>query len=211
MNDASLFPQSVAPLEYERELWNTGIRHVAGVDEAGRGALAGPVVAAAIIANNSCVPLLYEVKDSKKLSAEKRNTLLPRILELVTAVGVGIVSVDEIDRINILQASLLAMKKAVDALCVRPELCLIDGNMKAPIEIAQRTIIKGDDRIFSIAAASIVAKVTRDRLMSELSVSFPQYGFGDHKGYGTESHLSAIREFGPSSHHRMSFHLPKGP
>jgi ribonuclease HII len=206
MTEAALFPDAdPPPLEFERSLWKTGLRWIAGVDESGRGALAGPVVAAAVISSETCVPLLGQVKDSKKLSPEIREELFDEIQAHSVAVAVGIVSVEEIDRINILRASLQAMRIAVESLSTLPDLCLIDGNMPIPLEVAQQSIIRGDDRIFSISAASIVAKVTRDRLMRKLDREHPNYGFAAHKGYGTEEHLNAISQFGICIEHRRSF------
>jgi ribonuclease HII len=201
----SLFDLGDGPLSMERNLWRDGFARVAGVDEAGRGALAGPVVAAAVIFDERAAELSKEIRDSKKLSPEQRERLFPLIQETALAFAVGIVAPSEIDEINILQASLKAMKIAVARLDPPPHLCLIDGNVRAPIELPQKCIIKGDDRVVTIGAASILAKVTRDRLMSELSLQFPHYGFSENKGYGTETHLQALQTFGPSPHHRRTF------
>ena len=193
------------PFDLERELAQTGFSRIAGVDEAGRGALAGPVVAAAVVLKPSAAELIGRVTDSKKLSPAAREELFDPIHAHSEAVAVGIVSAQEIDRVNILQATLRAMKEAIEE--ARPDLCLIDGNVRAPVAIRQLTIVKGDLRVFSIAAASIVAKVTRDRMMDALDASYPDYGFLRHKGYGTADHIRAIRAFGASAIHRKSFHL----
>jgi ribonuclease HII len=200
-----LFDWDNSPLSLERKLWQDGYRFVAGVDEAGRGALAGPVVAAAVIFDDRVTGFFKKIRDSKALSPEKREELFPRIHEYAVSVGVGIVEPSEIDRINILQASLKAMAIAVAGLNPQPDICLIDGNARAPIQIPQKCIVKGDTRVLTIAAGSIIAKVTRDRLMSKLSGLHPQYGFSENKGYGTETHLRALSEFGPTSQHRRSF------
>ncbi len=207
MTHDDLFPFDDSPLGLEKDLWHSGFAHVAGVDEAGRGALAGPVVAAAVIFPHRLGKLADRIRDSKKLTPEVREELFPLIEEAAVAVGVGIVESDEIDRTNILEASLKAMKIAVEALDPAPQICLIDGNVRAPIEIPQRLIVKGDDRVLSIGAASIVAKVTRDHLMIELHHLYPSYGFADHKGYGTDLHRRILKETGPCPAHRRSFDL----
>ncbi|MEW5798021.1 MAG: ribonuclease HII [Bacteroidota bacterium] len=192
-------------LEFEKKYWDRGIHYVAGVDEAGRGPLAGPVVASAVIFEQGV--LIGGVNDSKKLTEKKREELFHTIHEKALAIGIGIVSHDVIDRINILQASFLAMNKALDHLKMPPEQLLVDGNFfrheKYPVE----NIIKGDSLSHSIAAASIIAKVTRDALMKELHEQYPQYGFAKHKGYGTKAHIEAIRKYGYSPIHRRSFHV----
>jgi ribonuclease HII len=207
MTQPWLIPMAEGPLALERELWRSGVRLMAGVDEAGRGALAGPVVAAAVIVPPRVEALLSRVRDSKKLSPGQREDLMPLIRECALAVGTGVVGPEEIDRVNILNASLEAMRIAIEALDPCPRLCLIDGNCRVPHPLPQRLIVKGDDRVFSIAAASIVAKVTRDRLMDELDARYPQYGFSRNKGYGTADHLRALGDFGPSAVHRRSFSL----
>ena len=190
-------------LEFERSLWEEGIRRVAGVDEAGRGPLAGPVVAAAVLVPRGFY--LPRVDDSKRLSPAIREELFGMIRAGAAGIGVGIVGHEEIDRINILNATLQAMEEAVAALPERPEFLLIDGNRYGRGTIPHRTIIDGDALSFSIAAASIIAKVTRDRLMVEFDREFPGYGFAKHKGYGTREHRDAIQRQGFCPIHRMSF------
>jgi len=195
----------VEMLSYERELWNSGNKYVAGVDEAGRGPLAGPVVAAAVIFPDDVY--IEGVDDSKRLSALRREQLYSVIIKRALSVATGIVDEREIDRINILQASLKAMRMAVGRLSVRPDHLLIDG-ICLPEKFYPQTPIKGGDtKCFSIAAASIVAKVTRDRIMIEYDRVFPQYGFARHKGYGTRAHVEAIRRHGPCRIHRRSFKM----
>ena len=191
-----------ALMRYERQYDGEGL--IAGVDEAGRGPLAGPVVAAAVILYPGAE--ILGINDSKQLSEKKREALYPEIIEKSMAVGVGIVSAGRIDEINILQATYEAMRKAVGALCFRPDLLLIDAVTIPGLEgIRQVPIIKGDAKSLSIGAASIVAKVTRDRMMRELDTLYPEYGFAGHKGYGTAAHIEALREFGPCPIHRRSF------
>ena len=190
-------------LEFERGLWAQGIDHVAGVDEAGRGPLAGPVVAAAVILPKELS--LEGVNDSKKLSAKQREILYAVISENAVSIGVGIVDRETIDRINILQAATLAMRKALEALSYPPEFALVDGNSFKHETLKFMNIIGGDARSLTIAAASIIAKVTRDRIMCDLDTRFPEYGFAQHKGYGTRQHLEAIRKYGPCEIHRRSF------
>jgi ribonuclease HII len=191
-------------LEKERTLWAQNIRHVAGVDEAGRGPLAGPVVAAAVIFPKEFV--LDGVDDSKKLSARKRDELFMMISQQAMSIGIGIIDHKEIDRINILQATHAAMRKALEDLTIKPDYVLVDGNTFNHDTLRFQNIIGGDAKSFTIAAASIIAKVTRDRLMCELDICFPQYGFARHKGYGTPQHIEAIRTFGICEIHRKSFH-----
>ena len=176
---------------------------MAGVDEAGRGCLAGPVVAAAVILDETRP--IHGLRDSKVLSERKRNELFQQIRERALAYSVGMTAAEEIDRINILQAALLAMEKAVLALREKPDCVLIDGNTKTSLPIKQRAIVKGDSKCASIAAASIVAKVTRDRFMTEVEREYPGYGFSRHKGYPTKEHLGALRNLGPCPIHRKSF------
>lgn len=175
---------------------------VAGVDEAGRGPWAGPVVAAAVVLDAACIP--EGIGDSKSLEAETREVLYQRIIACAR-VGVGIADVDRIDRDNILNATLWAMAQAVAALGQSPRLVLIDGNRAPRLRYESRTVVKGDALCLSIAAASIIAKVTRDRLMMELGRSWPNYGFERHKGYGTPEHKSALDRHGATPHHRRSF------
>ena len=189
-------------LSYETEAKNNGYRFVAGIDEAGRGPLAGPVVAAAVILPEEH---LYGVKDSKKLSHSTREKLFPLIQKAAISFGVAVVEVETIDEINILQAACLAMKKAVEQLSCPADFLLVDGNQKIDSLVKQRTIVGGDNLSRSIAAASILAKVTRDRLMMEYHKEYPQYVFDQHKGYGTHLHRNRIRIFGPCPIHRRTF------
>lgn len=179
-----------------------GIRPIAGVDEAGRGPWAGPVVAAAVILGPEKIPA--NIDDSKFLDEEARAYLYRRIMK-VAAVGVGIADVERIDRQNILIATLWAMAQAISNLSAVPKLVLVDGNKAPRVKMGVRTIVKGDAKCLSIAAASIVAKVTRDRMMIEYARQYPGYGFERHKGYGTEEHQAAIQKLGVSALHRRSF------
>ena len=189
--------------EIEDSHFENGIQIICGVDEAGRGPLAGPVCAAAVILPpHADIPGL---NDSKKLSDKRRRELFPVIKETAVAYGIGIATHEEIDEINILQATYLAMERAIRALSVKPELALIDGNRARDFGIPVETVVKGDSRSASIAAASILAKVTRDDMMLELADTYPQYGFEIHKGYGTKAHYAALDEHGISPIHRMSF------
>ena len=176
---------------------------MAGVDEAGRGCLAGPVVAAAVILDENRP--VHGLKDSKALSEKGRNELFQQIREKALAYSVAMTGAEEVDRINILRATLLAMEKAVLDLPKKPDCVLIDGNAKTSLPIEQKAIVKGDSRCASIAAASIVAKVTRDRIMTEMEREYPGYGFLRHKGYPTKEHLGALRNLGPCPIHRKSF------
>jgi ribonuclease HII len=188
---------------FEREARKGGYIQIAGVDEAGRGPLAGPVVSAAVVLPESFD--ILGVDDSKKLSPKKRSELFPQIKDAAQAVGVGIVDAQTIDRINILQATLRSMAMAVADLPVSPDYLLVDGIFKISLPLPQMTVKKGDSRSISIAAASIIAKVTRDRLMLEYDKLYPQYGFAKHKGYPTQAHKKAVRHFGCSPIHRKSF------
>lgn len=190
-------------LQYERNLWNEGKKYVAGLDEAGRGPLAGPVVAAAVVFYEN--PQISMINDSKKLTEEVREYLFDLILN-ETLCGIGAAEVGEIDRINIYQASFLAMDRALENLNTQPEHLLVDGRAFPRNDIPFTTIVKGDSLSYSVAAASILAKVTRDRMMREYDQEFPQYGFANHKGYATREHLDAIEEFGYCPIHRRSFH-----
>lgn len=181
---------------------------VAGVDEVGRGALFGPVVAAAVIISASALPQLSEVgvKDSKQLSAKQRRDLAQQIQEVALSWNIGFATAQEIDRINILQASLLAMRRAVVKLNPQPAICLVDGRFALPdLPIPQKTLVKGDERSLVIAAASIVAKVWRDELLVRFAQKYPEYDLAANKGYGTERHRLALRQYGSSPQHRMSF------
>lgn len=198
-------------LALEGQAFRRGYRMVAGIDEAGRGPLAGPVVAAAVILPRGV--MLPEVNDSKQLTEEKREELFDLICRDALAVGVGVGEHDVIDRINILQATLCAMRDAVLSLSMKPDFLLIDGISSVPMNIPQRTVKKGDSLSLSIAAASIIAKVTRDRMMVDYDAQYPGYGFASHKGYAAASHLAAIASLGPCPIHRKSFsgvkeHLP---
>ena len=189
--------------QFEEELFAQGYQVVCGVDEAGRGPLAGPVCAAAVI-----LPPHLEIPgldDSKKLSDKRRRELFPVIKEQAIAYGIGLASHEEIDEINILQATFLAMERAIAQLQIKPEYALIDGNRTKDFGLPVKTVVKGDSLSANIAAASVLAKVTRDMLMEEAAVEYPGYGFEIHKGYGTRAHYDALREKGPSSIHRMTF------
>jgi ribonuclease HII len=204
MTQADLFPHTpVDLLSFERQAIGRGYRRIAGVDEAGRGPLAGPVVAAAVILPPGLA--IDGVDDSKKLSPDKRERLFDIIMARADSVGVGMGSAEMIDRINILQATRHAMLEAVSRLRPPPGYILIDGISTIDSPLPQKTVKKGDSLSLSIAAASIIAKVTRDRLMVELDAIHPGYGFSAHKGYGCASHLEAIRRLGPSPVHRLSF------
>ena len=201
-----LFPEDDSPLDmlaHEAQAARRGCRAIAGVDEAGRGPLAGPVVAAAVILPAGLI--LPGVDDSKKLTAAMREKLFEVISREAISVGVGIGDHELIDRINILQATLRAMRDAVESLIPNPDFLLIDGISNIPINTPQKTVKQGDSLSISIAAASIIAKVTRDRMMNEYDLLYPGYGFASHKGYGAASHLAAIAELGPSPIHRRSF------
>ena len=189
--------------EIENSFYSEKISVICGVDEAGRGPLAGPVCAAAVILPKDLE--LPGLTDSKKLTDRKRRELFPLSQEHAVAYGIGFATEQEIDEINILQATFLAMQRALDQLAVMPDLALIDGNREKNFGIPVKTVIKGDSLSANIAAASILAKVSRDNLMVELAETYPQYGFEIHKGYGTKAHYAALREFGPSPIHRMTF------
>ncbi len=189
--------------KFEHECREEGFLTVCGVDEAGRGPLAGPVCAAAVI-----LPPDLEIEglnDSKKLSEKRREALYDVITSQALAYGIAFVDEREIDEINILQATFLAMRRAVEQLSLRPDIVLVDGNRAPELELPVRTIVKGDSLSANIAAASILAKVTRDRFMLEQDVIYPQYGFAVHKGYGTQAHYAALREHGACPIHRRTF------
>ena len=189
--------------EIEDSFYDQGLQVICGVDEAGRGPLAGPVCAAAVI-----LPRGLEIpglNDSKKLSDKRRRELFPEIQKQALAFGIGFASEKEIDAINILQATFLAMERALAQLPVKPELVLIDGNREKDFGIPVKTVVKGDSLSANIAAASILAKVSRDDVMLEMARKYPQYGFEIHKGYGTKAHYDALRQFGPSPIHRQTF------
>ena len=190
--------------KYEKEYYEKGYKAIAGIDEAGRGPLAGPVVAGAVILPKDC--LLEGINDSKKLSEKKREKLYDDIIENAVAWGVGVVEHTVIDEINILNATRKAMKLALENLKVKPDYILIDAEKKVDTNgIPYLPIIKGDALSISIGAASIIAKVTRDRMMKEYDKIFPMYGFEKHKGYGTKAHVEALKEYGPCMIHRNSF------
>ncbi len=189
--------------EIEDSLYGESVHIICGVDEAGRGPLAGPVCAAAVI-----LPPHLELNgltDSKKLTDKRRRELFPMIQEQAIAYGIGLASEQEIDEINILQATFLAMQRALDQLPVRPDLVLIDGNREKDFGLPVKTVVKGDSLSANIAAASVLAKVTRDDLLVEMARTYPEYGFDIHKGYGTKAHYEALRKYGPCPTHRMTF------
>ena len=188
---------------FEKEARKSGHSLIAGIDEAGRGPLAGPVVSAAVVLPENFN--IVDVDDSKKLTPKKRADLFPRIQEAALAVGVGIVGPETIDSINILQAALLSMAKAVENLTIQPDYLLIDGPFPIPLNMPQKPLPKGDSLSISIAAASIIAKVTRDRMMVDFDRTYPGYGFSKHKGYPTKTHREAIIKFGCSPIHRKTF------
>lgn len=201
-------------LEFERAFWRDGFPCVAGLDEAGRGALAGPVVAAAVIlpvlpdgdwTQHELFCTIARANDSKKLGERARQGLFDPICQLARAYAIGSASQPEIDALNILRASHLAMVRALEQLSLAPDALLLDALVLAQSALPQQGIIHGDALALSIAAASILAKVSRDRIMCELNAQYPQYGFAQHKGYGTRQHLAALKKFGPSPIHRLSY------
>ena len=189
--------------EIEDEQYAAGFQTICGVDEAGRGPLAGPVCAAAVI-----LPRGLEIEglnDSKKLTERKRDKLFDTICSEALSYGIDFASVEEIEQINILNAAMLAMNRAIEKLSVKPSLALIDGNRDSAINMSSRCVVKGDAKCADIAAASILAKVTRDRYMLEMAEKYPEYHFEKHKGYGTKLHYEALRKYGPCEIHRPSF------
>lgn len=190
-------------LEFEKEAINKGCKAVCGVDEAGRGPLAGPVCAAAVILPENTI--IEGVNDSKKLTEKKREALFDVIKEQALAFSIAFATVEEIEELNILNATMLAMKRAVEGLPVKADYAMIDGNRLPDLSIDSEFIIKGDARSMSIACASILAKVSRDRLLYQYAQEYPQYHFDKHKGYGTKLHVEAIKEYGPCPYHRQSF------
>lgn len=189
--------------EYEKAAQSEGYKYVCGIDEAGRGPLCGPVCAACVI-----LPEDFDIpgiNDSKKLSEKKREVLFDIITENALAYSIVMVDADVIDEINILQATFLAMRRAVDGMSVKPDIAFIDGNQKPGLSIEQRTLVKGDAKCISIAAASILAKVSRDRYMLEMDEKYPEYQFAKHKGYGTKLHYEMIAKYGISPIHRKTF------
>jgi ribonuclease HII len=201
--DALMGGTGVVTWDIEKGLWDRGYHAIAGIDEAGRGALAGPVVAAAVV-----VPPYTEiphVDDSKRLCRAARESLYAQIQSLAAWIGVGMVGAETIDRVNIRQGTLRAMIAALQDASHGLEYLLIDGQERVPLPISQQAFVRGDQTVGSIAAASIIAKVTRDRLMDTMEQQYPGYGFAQHKGYGTIAHLQAIRQRGPSAIHRRTF------
>lgn len=190
-------------IEYEQNAELKGYKAICGVDEAGRGPLAGPVCAAAVILPPNTI--IDDVNDSKKLTEKKREALFNVIKETAVSYCIAYASVEEIESINILNATMLAMKRAVEGLDVKADYAMIDGNKMPPLDIDGETIVKGDAKSMSIACASILAKVSRDRLLYEYAKEYPQYQFEKHKGYGTAVHREAILKYGPCPYHRMSF------
>lgn len=189
--------------ELENEIYDSGVELICGVDEAGRGPLAGPVCAAAVI-----LPRGLEIEglnDSKKLSEKKRDKLFDEICAEAVSYGIAFASVEEIEEVNILNAAMLAMNRAIERLSVKPALALVDGNRNSAIKMPSRCVVKGDAKCADIAAASILAKVTRDRYMLEMAEKYPEYHFEKHKGYGTKLHYEALREYGSCEIHRPSF------
>lgn len=196
-------------LKTEKQILNQGYKVIGALDEAGRGPLAGPVVAACVVFDRELADktkALTAINDSKKLSAKKREELFAVVYNEFSEVGVGICDQDTIDRINILQAAFLAMKKAISSLSKKPDYIILDGSLAIPnISLQQRAIIKGDAKVLAIAAASIIAKVTRDRIMEKMHKRYPQYEFDRHKGYGTKLHFARLAQYGPCPFHRKSF------
>ena len=190
-------------LEFEKEALAKGYKSVCGVDEAGRGPLAGPVCAAAVILPEGVI--IDGVNDSKKLSEKKRESLFDIIREQALSYSIAYATVDEIEEINILTATMLAMRRAIDGLDIKADYAMIDGNKIPPIDIDAECIVKGDAKSMSIACASILAKVSRDRLLYKYAEEYPMYGFDKHKGYGTKVHREAILKYGPCPYHRKSF------
>lgn len=190
-------------LEYEQNAISKGFTSVCGVDEAGRGPLAGPVCAAAVILPENTV--IEGVNDSKKLSEKRRESLFEVIKSTAVSYCIAYATVEEIESLNILNATMLAMKRAVEGLDVKSDYAMIDGNRMPDLSIDGECIVKGDAKSMSIACASILAKVSRDRLLYEYAKEYPQYHFDKHKGYGTKVHVEALKEYGPCPHHRMSF------
>lgn len=190
-------------LEFEKETLAKGYKSVCGVDEAGRGPLAGPVCAAAVILPEGVI--IDGVNDSKKLSEKKRESLFDVIREQALSYSIAYATVDEIEEINILNATMLAMRRAIDGLDKKADYAMIDGNKIPPLDIDAECIVKGDAKSMSIACASILAKVSRDRLLYKYAEEYPMYGFDKHKGYGTKVHREAILKYGPCPYHRKSF------
>jgi ribonuclease HII len=206
--DPSLLPD-VPDLSFEIPLWEAGIKMIAGVDEAGRGPLAGPVAAAAVILppHAEVAALLAGVRDSKQMTARQREGAVEAIRQVAMAWGVGFASAGEIDALGILPATRLAAERAIASLSIQPEALLLDCLFLPELSLPQTSLVKGDGRALSIAAASVLAKTTRDALMRTYDVLYPGYGFGIHKGYGTAAHRCAIERIGPCPIHRKTFHV----
>ena len=187
----------------ENELRDEGYKHICGVDEVGRGPLAGPVVCAAVILPADCA--IEGIDDSKKLSEKRREEISEQIINEAISYSIQFIFEEEIDKLNILNATKKGMVKAVNSLSVMPDIVLIDGNQKIDIETPQKTVIHGDSLVYSIGAASIIAKVARDRFMKEQDAIYPQFAFKENKGYGTKAHMDALRQFGPCKIHRKTF------
>ena len=190
-------------LYYEKEAMEKGYRHICGVDEAGRGPLAGPVCAAAVILPEGCI--IAGVNDSKKLTEKKRDALFDVIVETAVSCSIAFGTVEEIERDNILQTTMNTMRRAIEGLSVKADYAMIDGNRLPKLDIPAEYIVGGDAKSMSVAAASILAKVSRDRLMLEYAKKYPEYGFEKHKGYGTKLHIEKILEYGETPIHRPSF------
>lgn len=190
-------------LEFECKAKEKGYKYICGVDEAGRGPLAGPVCAAAVILPDDTI--IEGVNDSKKLTEKKREALFDVIIERAEAYSIAFATVSEIEEYNILNATMLAMKRAVEGLEIKADYAMIDGNRMPSLDIDGETIVKGDAKSMSVACASILAKVSRDRLLYEYAKEYPQYLFEKHKGYGTKAHIEAIKQYGPCPYHRPSF------
>lgn len=195
--------ENITLLEYENKLWEKGYQYVAGVDEAGRGPLAGPVYAAAVVFKKGTV--IEGINDSKKLSEKKREQLYDVIIEKALSYAIVSVNEKEIDKINILNASLKAFSLAVGGLSQKPDYVLFDGNRAPEMSVPFEAVVKGDAKVQAIAAASVLAKVSRDRYITEMDKLYPEYGFAKHKGYPTKDHKEAVAEFGPSPIHRLTF------
>lgn len=193
----------IQELYWEEKMWALGHRLVAGIDEVGMGCLAGPVVASAVVLDPSSIP--NGIKDSKKLTPKKRSELKVQIEETALDYSIGLASVEEIDQLNIYHAARLAMKRAVEGLSIKPDFLLVDGRATLDLKISQEAIIKGDEKSFSIGAASILAKVFRDDLMTRMDSDYPGYEFARHKGYGSVLHRKNLQARGPSPIHRKSF------
>lgn len=195
--------ETVDWFKFENEARAQGYNIICGIDEAGRGPLAGPVCAAAVILPEGCE--IEGLNDSKKLTEKKREALYPVIIEKALAYGIAVADEKEIDEINILQATFLAMNRAFEKLSIKPDIAFVDGNRDPKLGIPTQTIVKGDARSMSVAAASVLAKVTRDRFMLEMDKKYPEYQFAKHKGYGTKLHYEMLTKYGASEIHRMTF------